>query len=281
MGPKQAAYLARYEDNELYRVYSTLKDEYSTSQGAESAMNALLQNKIRCIEPQAMVQVVLETQRNKFYRQKQAAESCDRPVPPRIEARLAAIILKARFYNDHVDWVEGTNQMEAKVMSKTNPGTTRLVVLSANKHTPPACCAFAQQGNGFPCYHGAAALVDKHGAANLWKFIHKRHLTSAWKEFYKDIDFFLPEQAKVDAVIHAAKQLVLSGKNLQVPKAIVPPRGRPVKDAGTRKRSWYETGQGHRKRAYRCGLCSSTAHRRENCPLRQMDDDEEIVEDAE
>jgi hypothetical protein len=70
-GPQTAAYLGKFPNGELYRAYSTgLEDGIVTSQGAESAMNAALVNKIRCVEPMAMLKLVAETQCRNFNEQK-------------------------------------------------------------------------------------------------------------------------------------------------------------------------------------------------------------------
>ena len=70
-GPRQAAWLNRFPNRELYRAYSLgLKDNIMTSQGAESAMKAALVNRIRCVEPMAMLQLNAETQCRKFHAEK-------------------------------------------------------------------------------------------------------------------------------------------------------------------------------------------------------------------
>lgn len=54
------------------------------------------------------------------------------------------------------------------------------------------------------------------------------------------------------------------------PKAIAPPRGRPCKDAGKRKKSFYENGPAATKRrCYVCSLCGRTGHVKTDCILRQ------------
>ena len=64
-------YLDKFPDQESYRAYSLgLKDTIVTSQGAESAMNAALSNKIRRVEPTAMLKLIAETQCRKFNAQK-------------------------------------------------------------------------------------------------------------------------------------------------------------------------------------------------------------------
>ena len=70
-GPRQAAWLNRFPDRELYRAYSLgLNDNIVTLQGAESAMHAALVNKIRCVEPMAMLKLNAETQCRKFHAEK-------------------------------------------------------------------------------------------------------------------------------------------------------------------------------------------------------------------
>jgi hypothetical protein len=89
--------------------------------------------------------------------------------------------------------------------------------------------------------------------------------------------FRLPDQSEVDAVMNEAKKLVASGKNLRVPKAIPPTRGRPGNDAGKRKQSFYEKGQGHKKRPHCCGFCGLSDHVRTHCPLRQTEGDDDAM----
>jgi hypothetical protein len=70
-GPQQKAYLGKFPKEEPYRAYSPgLEDTIVTSQGAESAMNAALTNKIRRVEPTAMLKLIAESQGRKFNAQK-------------------------------------------------------------------------------------------------------------------------------------------------------------------------------------------------------------------
>lgn len=88
-GPRQKAWLARFPDHELYRAYSPgLNDTIVTSQGAESAMNAALANKIRRVEPMAMLKLNAETQQRKF-----RAEKVLRSVPYQLEVATASCVL--------------------------------------------------------------------------------------------------------------------------------------------------------------------------------------------
>ena len=272
----QREYLRRFDDAELYRSFSNLQDLTTTSQGAESQMAAALRNNIRSVEPQKMLTTVLLTQRSNFLKRQAAALSCDNPVPPYVEKHLAQLISKARPYQPSVTFLPGTSQMEATVRSQTDGSVVRRVVLSRETHKPPSCCSYATSGSGFPCLHGVGVLSEKHGSSNLYKFIEKRHLTHAWRKQYENVSFSLPHQSSVDDVMIAAKKMVVSGNNLQVPKAIPPPRGRPVKHAGKRRKGWYERGPTARKRrSYSCSLCHLEGHLANVCPLRQIFDGNE------
>jgi hypothetical protein len=104
------------------------------------------------------------------------------------------------------------------------------------------------------------------------KFVAERHTTKAWKKLYENLEYNLPAQSDVDDVMVTAKKLVLDGNNIQIPKALAPPRGRPSKDSGKRKRCWFEQGPSYKKnRPYCCGLCGSAAHLQKDCPRKQMD----------
>lgn len=269
--PAQKAYLENFDNAELYMAYSRLQDLTRTSQGAESQMSAALRNNIRSVEPQKMITTVLLTQRSNFLKHQAAAGSCMSPVPPYVEKHLAQLIRRARCYQSSVTYVPGTSQMEATVRSQVDGSITRTVTISDLPQTPPRCCAYSEKGSGFPCLHGVAVICEKYGTSNLYKFIERRHLTTTWKTQYENIFFSLPHQSLVDDVILAAKRQVISGKHLQVPKAIPPPRGRPVKNAGKRRKGWYERGPtASKRRSYSCSLCHLTGHVAKDCSLRQL-----------
>ena len=179
MGPRQQEYLATNENHELYRAYSSIEDPVITSQGAESSMNAGLTNNIRNVEPMAMLESIVGSQFAKFERMKAAALACMSPVPPRIEQIIGSLIEKAKRYAG-VKPVEGTDQMHWLVRSLTNPATQRRVIMPTAAQTVPSCCAYSSNNSGFPCLHGIAVILLKHGACNLHKFIAERHLTAAW-----------------------------------------------------------------------------------------------------
>lgn len=274
-GEKQRAYLGRFADKELYRAYSKLQDLITTSQGAESQMSSSLRNHIRSVEPQQMLHAVVSTQRTTFLKRKSAALRHHGPVPGHIEKHLALLIMKARPYQQSVRFIDGTNYMEATVVSQRDPTHLRHVRLTAEPQTPPMCCSHSSSGDGFPCYHGVAVLCEKHGSVNLHKFIAVRHLRAAWKAQYEDVDFPFPAQSDVDNIRLDAKRLVAQNLNIRIPVALPPPRGRPVKNAGTRKRSWYEKGpHPQNKRSYSCSLCHRPGHVATKCELRQMFDND-------
>jgi hypothetical protein len=268
----QKLYLLKYPLTQLYKAYAELEDLVLTSQGAESTMSAALRNKIRAMEPQDMLQAIVTKQHEKFYKQKSEAEACSHWVPPRVERHVAGLIGKAAAFSS-VRWVEGPVTSIAYVACTSDPTKNFAVTFThSDVQTPPECCAYSKDFSGFPCYHGVAAIIDRHGAANVCKYVAERHTTRAWKRLYRDLEYNLPVQSDVDDAIVAAKRLVLNGHNLHIPKALAPPRGRPSKDSGKRKGSWFEQGpSGKKNRPYCCSLCHSASHLKKDCPRRQAD----------
>jgi len=167
------------------------------------------------------------------------------------------------------------NPLAWNVGSLANTTVKRQVVMSLLPHTPPACCAWSLV-SGIPCYHGAAVILQNHGAANMHKFIEQRYLSAPWKDMYSEAEYKLPAQHVFDGILLEAKQRVFSGDCLHMPKALPPPRGRPVTNAGERNQSWYEQGSAKpNKRVYLCSLCHRKGHARDKCDLRQMFDEAE------
>lgn len=76
-------------------------------------------------------------------------------------------------------------------------------------------------------------LCENYGSSNIHRFIDRRHLTVQWKKIYENVHFPLPDQANIDEVLLNAKQLVVFGQYLQVPKALQSPRGGSVKMRGS------------------------------------------------
>ena len=73
----------------------------------------------------------------------------------------------------------------------------------------------------------------------------------------------------------AAKRMVVSANNIKVPKAIPPPRGRLVKNADKRRKSWYKRGPTAKKpRSYYCFLWDLEGHLAAGFTLRQMFNDD-------
>ena len=179
--------------------------------------------------------------------------------------------MQSKSYQDSVRFVPSTDYMEALVSSRTDATIQRRVIFSTESQTPPTCCAYSQKGDGFPCWHAVADICVKHGSLNVHRFIHERHLTAAWKKEYEEIEFPVPLQVDIDAVMATAAASMDGGTDLKLPVAIRPPRGRPPKDAPKRLRSFYESGFTHqsKKRKYLCSLCTEEGHTRKNCPLRQ------------
>ena len=221
---------------------------------------------------QLMLEKVIYTMHSNFMRRKLRAINHANPVPPHVEQRLAKLIQRASVYQQSVEFIPGTQEMKATVTSLTDRSVRRLMILKEDPSETPQCCAYSKMNTGIPCLHGIAVLSEKYGASTLYKFIHPRHLTTAWKEQYEGLDFQLPVQSDVDSVVRAAKRSVVKGRNLQVPKALPPPRGRPVKGTVKRKKAWYERGpDARKKRSYSGSLCGSSGHTQKSCNLRQGD----------
>ena len=235
-------------------------------------MMAALRNHIRNVEPPLVLINMISAWYRKFVRMKKSATECKSPLPPLVEKRVAALLVKADKYK--ATPVPNTDMMTWEVQSLVNPAITRTVTMPLEAQTPPSCCVWSKNGDGLPCYHGCAVIREKHGNMNVHKFVAYRHTTEAWKELYEGLEFPLPPQNEIDDAMIQAELLVASGNALHGPKALPPPRGRPVKNAGIRKRSWYEQGpSGNTKRAYTCSLCSQPNHTRKDCPLKQVFDD--------
>ena len=167
--------------------------------------------------------------------------------------------------------MDGTAPMEATVTSCTDVALQRRVRLSDARQSPPVCCGYSSNGDGIPCFHGVAVLCEKYRTANIHRFIAEKHLAARWSELYMDVSFTLPSQSDVDSVISRAKVSVIAGTNLTIPKSLPPPRGRPVKNAGVRRRGWFERGPAaKKKRGYTCGLCQKKGHISPQCQLRQL-----------
>jgi hypothetical protein len=269
-GPAQTKYLSKWKPEQLYRAHAKISGSYVTSQAAESLMQAALKNSIRSVEPYDILRIMADTEQRKLSERKEAAELCQCPVPPRVEARLAALILASNKYATP-EWVEGTNFTVCYVQSLSDSTSRRRVVFSEAVQTPPLCCAYSRNGEGLPCRHGARAITAKHGSCRMHEFIDPFFLTKSWRAHYHGLEFAMPAQHDIDSVMLTAKRLVATGSNIRTPKALLPPRGRPVKHAGSRKRSWYEAGPGGKtkKRTYTCSLCNLEGHTARECSLAQ------------
>ena len=67
-------------------------------------------------------------------------------------------------------------------------------------------------------------------------------------------------------------------QNLHIPVALPPPRGRPAKNAGKRKRGFYERGpENPNRKPYNCSLCGLKGHNARFFSMRQgpLKDDHE------
>lgn len=57
-------------------------------------------------------------------------------------------------------------------------------------------------------------------------------LTASWQTTFTGVTFTIPFQSDVDDVVSKAKCLLLYRGILHIPKALPPPQGRPLKNAG-------------------------------------------------
>ena len=266
-GTKMKDYLGNYVDSELYRAYSGI-EEFSahTSQMAESAQMKALAINARCSEPFSMLKTIVNDQSKTIVRMQEEANEYSSPVPPSIETYCGHLIMKAQKYNGKVNVEPGTNKFVYNVTSVQNPYSSYRSELSREPHTPPVCCAYSRMGHGFPCYHGVAVILQKHGSGSLYKFIAERHLTSTWRATHEGANYPVPAQYAVDEVEMAAKQDILSGNYVRCPKARAPPRGRPSKNAGKRHQNFMERGTGSKqKRTYKCSFCKKEGHDKGRC----------------
>lgn len=194
-----------------------------------------------------MLHKLVNIQRSRFLTKKQEA------LAPNFEKILSKLMEKARIYLESIQWIWDTNQMEATVLSRKEVSARRHVVISSEPQTPPSCCAYSKVGDGFPCLYGVAVICEKYGSVNIHKF---------WKKQYEGVYFKVPPQYKIDKVIEAAKLSVVAKQNIQIQKALAPPRGRPSKDAGMRSKSCYEQGPYKKGRSLQiCSLYQSPSHR--------------------
>ena len=97
-------------------------------------------------------------------------------MPPRVEERVAVLMIKAKPYASSVAFIPHTNRMEATVVSLGTAGGSHHVRLPRQAHTAPACCAYAGVG-GLTCFHGAAVILQKHGEGQLYRFLPESMLT--------------------------------------------------------------------------------------------------------
>lgn len=231
-------------------------------------MSTALRNGIRNFEPLAMIMGCANFAKRKIKEMMDDANKWNGVVPLSVQEHIGKHILKAQVYAGQVEAIPGSDMYEYNV--EDSDGPKRVVLSPTMTQTPPECCDFSQMGNGFPCLHSIAVIVEKHGSGSVYKFIDERYLTQAWKSTYDGIQVRMPAQHSIDAVMRAAKDRVISGQHLLGPKALAPPRGRPVKNAGTRRKSYYERASGSKNaRSYRCTLCRKAGHIRATCKNRQ------------
>lgn len=175
-------------------------------------MNASIRNSIRSVEPQIKLKLVVEKQKRNFLERKQEVMSWNRPVSPNMEMDLAALIIKARHYQQSVYFVTGTQKLEETFVRSKDASVRRRIVISSDPHTSPLFCAYSSNGDGFSWLHCISFIC--HGSDNLHKFIADRHLYSWLKHHYKGIYFPFPAQADVHRTVIDSQSLEAAGNNL-------------------------------------------------------------------
>lgn len=122
----------------------------TTLQGAESQISAALRNHIRRVEPQKMLERVVELQWRGFWQRQRAALVHAQPVEPTVEKFMATLSRKAGRYQSTVIFVKGTSLMEASVRSFTDRNELRRFGLTTCPQTTTAVLFPFQELFGLP-----------------------------------------------------------------------------------------------------------------------------------
>lgn len=245
-------------------AFYPLEDRTLTSQGAESQMWSSVRNPIRGVEPQLMLQKFVEVHHRLVNERSSAALRCTSPDPTHVEKHLASLIQKARVHQPSVRFVEGTNVIDSDVISRMDATVMQRVSFSRKPKTPPLCCAYSSNGDGFTCFHGVAVIAEKYGSINLQKF-----KFIGWCTQYNGIFFAMPVQDDVDNVMAIDENLVVSVSNMSVLVAIAPPSGSPPKNYSKQLQAWYEIGaKSTKRRRCGCSLCGTEGHTSISSDLR-------------
>ena len=108
-------------------------------------MSADLRNFIHSWEPQKILSHILFTQRTGFLKRQAMALTSKDPVPPYVEKLIASLITTARVCQPTVQFVAGTNQMEASVRSYTNGSFTRVIPRCRTRRGRPRSLSAVQR----------------------------------------------------------------------------------------------------------------------------------------
>ncbi|KAJ1453821.1 hypothetical protein M885DRAFT_566938 [Pelagophyceae sp. CCMP2097] len=145
----------------------------------------------------------------------------------------------------HVKWEDDMTQVVCFVPSARDASVIRKVAFRG-PGKPPLCCKYSV--GRYPCLHGAAGIISKHGIQQLpnavYKFIDESCLTATRQAQMADL-------ADIDA-------------------AMLEARDRVAWDAGLR---------GSKRRKMHCGLCGAAGHNRTECSSRQVDDEASSSDD--
>ncbi|KAJ1448846.1 hypothetical protein M885DRAFT_537680, partial [Pelagophyceae sp. CCMP2097] len=170
------AWLDKFPKQCLLTAFTDLKQGIITSQGTESHNSADLKSGLRAVEPQCFLQKAFARVQKRFRAAQRAAKKCK----------------EAATYVPHVKWVDELTMMECTMPSGRDSSVLRKVTMQG-PGVPPQCCKWTSR---YPCYHGAAAIISKHGAQQLWRYCDPRCRTTARKAQLADFEFNLPARAR-------------------------------------------------------------------------------------
>lgn len=219
-----------------------------------------------------MLQKVVSRQRSPFLTNHRASLSWTSSFASVIERHLSGLIQKSRIYKSSVNFVEGTNVMEATVISLRDSTVAGRLVLNGILHVRPDCYSYSTYNDGFSCWHVVAVICEKDGPVNLHRCL-VHHLSETWGAQYTGVILNIPTQLDIHDVFMRPLETVSKKAMLKIPVADPSLRGRPPKHESKRRRFWYERGPNSKyKRTWNCSLCSLGTNTAKSYELPQESD---------
>ena len=161
----------------------------------------------------AAAKSLLESDSERFMRNKEAALGCEATLPPRVnEAQLGQKLSASRISRSHVTFLDNTKSV-AMVPVSTNPNKKVRVDLNENvvvhltllwslrwtttrNGGPAACDNLCVVLTKIPCSHAHAAAVA--ADLNMMHIICPELKTTHWKEQHEGTEFLLPSEAQIE-----------------------------------------------------------------------------------